>query len=262
MAQRVGLEFQISQTPDPLKLDYDVAIDAASDPVSSLTLSLRKPEFFQNIANGFAFPGNLQVLRLLSLLIFDGDKLQTDSDASDEVKIKTVSFSGQNVVVFDSTVSEPFLYFTVNAALPQAESTLIDNLVPDWKSPVILRKPSIANCAHSIDDALCLKCASGYLYLSGFCTACQANANFNYSLSNCFYFASRKTFPISELNFLNVDFVDEDFFGTGNTQSLTAEVWSPIDVEGPNGTIIDTQKLTIETMLDQKMVAAPEESNL
>ena len=219
----------------PSTIEFYDEFDIKSHPdraeFSHLSLILRKCDNFQNVEQAHLYPGNLQVLRLLSLLIFEGDRLKTNEPSPAVKSISTASFDEEDILLYDSAISEPYLLFALDETLPFSEQTLIANVLLNVTQPVILSRSTLSNCAHSIKNSFCLKCHYGYVLDSQQeCVACASADLHNSSLDQCVTLDDQTTLEL-EMNLVNrFDyFVDSDFYNTGKIPTFSAAVFSMFD---------------------------------
>lgn len=211
--------------------------------------TFRKSTHFESIPNPYLFPINTPTLRLHNLLVFDGNTMMSQLSGADDKFVEISRFSEPNVLIYNSTISTPYIWLGLDSAITDLElKRILDNLL--FKpSEIIGLKNSEINCSHKI-SGVCVRCNPGVPSL-GDCITCTAFEMYIPALNKCV--TKNASPPMLDTSNIKkyASAIDDNFYGFSTTPlDINVQNWSFFDSNESGsvqfGDLLDSNMLGLE----------------
>jgi hypothetical protein len=132
----------------------------------------RRNTYFGNIEFSYLSPLKTHTLRLLNLMIFSGNKMETSKTSTEISQVQMITFQGDKIKLHDATLTKPYLWFELDPAIsPLSNQLLLSNLKFRLASPVAIEDLNDPLCHHFI-SSVCVRpnitsCASNEVFFPG-----------------------------------------------------------------------------------------------
>ena len=193
-------------------------------------LTLRRSSYFGHFAHSNLLAFGSQRLRLLEMLVFDGNKF-SHSDLPGfppETLSEVVTFSGDRIFLRNSRETGPYVRFqTDDSAGSYWDRLFLDRLRLDFSSYSVLQSASLQNCLHQIDPGKCLMCRSNHhpkddYQICALCGLVRQN-----TFDSCGDFKTTLLqYSKTAIKYFETSLGPVDHYNLGNLQSQTVRTFS------------------------------------